>query len=132
MRPVLSATKSMLAELKLAPQDWPQVIPAISSALNEARLDRLGRRPDGIPRTPLEVMTGISPNSAVLHILPNSPSSTSELILDRARAEQIIEISSLQQSLDLMHKEVERSVSLRRDRSIAAHNKATNIVSPSF
>ena len=42
MRSILSATRAMIAELKLAPQDWATVIPAIASALNEAGLDRLG------------------------------------------------------------------------------------------
>lgn len=59
MRSVVSAMRSMIAELKLGPQDWLSVLPAVASALNETSLDRLGRRPDGITRSPLEVMTVI-------------------------------------------------------------------------
>lgn len=47
-------------------------------------------------------------------------------------AEQVVPISELQAALEQMHKYVERSVSLRRERAIAAHNKATNIVAPSL
>ena len=132
MRSILSATRAMIAELKLAPQDWASVIPTIASVLNEASLDRLGRRPDGIARSPLEAMTGIAPNRPVLRILPNSPKLTEEKTLEYARATQVIAISELQSALDQVHKDVERSVSLRRERAIASHNKATNIVTPSF
>ncbi len=62
-RSLLSACRAILAELKLEPQDWASVIPAIASALNEASMDRLGRRPDGLARSPLEVMTGILPQA---------------------------------------------------------------------
>ncbi len=43
----------MLAELKLEPQDWVSVIPAIASALNEASMDRFGRRPMDSPKARL-------------------------------------------------------------------------------
>ena len=132
MRSILSATRAMIAELKLAPQDWTSVIPAIASALNEASLDRLGRRPDGIARSPLEVMTGILPSRPVLRILPRDPNVTKEKTLSNARAAQVLAIAELQVALDKVHKEVERSVSLRRERAIAVHNKATNIITPSF
>ena len=77
-------------------------------------------------------MTGITPKRPVLRILPSSPCFTKEKTLEHARAAQIIAIAELQAAFDKMHKEVERSVSLRRERAIAAHNKATNVVSPSF
>ena len=132
MRSILAATRAMLAELKLAPQDWASVIPSIASALNEASLDRLGRRENGIARTPLEVMTGIAPRRSILQILPNEPNVLQETNTEQARTVQVLEISKLQQELDYMHKDADRTVSLRRERAIAAHNKATNIVSPSF
>ncbi len=51
----------MLAELKLGPQDWASVIPAIASALHEASMDSLGRSPDGLAGSPIDAMTGILP-----------------------------------------------------------------------
>jgi len=132
MRSILSATRAMIAELKLAPQDWMEVIPTVASALNAASLDRLGRRPDGIARSPLEVMTGISPNNPVLHVIKQTPKVTNEKNLDLARTCQVLEIAKLQAALNEMHKAVDISVSRRREKAIAAHNKATNIVTPSF
>lgn len=49
-----------------------------------------------------------------------------------AQASQLLFIAKLPAALDRMHKKVERSASLRRERAAAAHNKATNTASPSF
>ena len=132
MRAVLSACRAMLAELKLGPQDWSSVIPAITSALNEASIDRLGRRPDGPARSPLVVMTGMLPKRPLLRVLPAEANHASAKTIDRARALQLIRIEELQKTLDEVHKDVQHAVSLRRERAIAAHNKATNIISPFF
>lgn len=53
MRPILSSTRSLLADIKLDRQDWATVIPTIASALKEARIDRLGYHPNSISRYPL-------------------------------------------------------------------------------
>lgn len=42
MRPILSATRALLAESKLAAQDWLRVIPVVMSVLNQTGLERLG------------------------------------------------------------------------------------------
>lgn len=122
----------MLAEFKLGPQDWVHVIPLIATALNEASLTRLGRRPDGVPRSPLEVMTGISPKSQLLHVFPPTADFKNYPTIDSARAQQLISIDKLQHDLDVMHKDVELHVSDTRKTAIDAHNRATNIVPPSF
>ena len=132
MRTVLSATRAMIAELNLAPQDWTSVIPAIASALNEASLERLGKRADGIALSPLEVMTGISPNRPLLRIIPKEPNNAISKTMEHARAAQVISIKKLQHDLNNMHKEVALAVAKRREKAIALHNKATNIVSPTF
>lgn len=132
MRSILSAMRSMLAEAKLGPQDWASVLPAIASALNEASLERLGRNSKGIARSPLEVMTGILPNRQILRILPSGPNHLKAKNIDHARALQVIHIDESQKALENIHKDVERSVSLRRDSAITAHNKATNIIQPQF
>lgn len=43
-----------------------------------------------------------------------------------------MKIKELQTALDKMHKEVQASVSTRRDKAVEKHNRATNIVTPSF
>lgn len=50
--------------------------------------------------------------------------------IDHAKALQIIHIEELQKALENIRKDVERSVSLRRDSTITVHNKATNITQP--
>jgi len=57
---------------------------------------------------------------------------TDEKTIELSRTRQVLAIDELQAALHQVHKDVEHSVSLRRERSIAAHNRATNIVTPSF
>lgn len=78
-------------------------------------------------------MTGIAPNRPIMHIIPQSDSvKTKAKSWTQDQAESIVSISELQSAMDNMHKEVSYLVSKRRERAIAAHNKATNIVSPAF
>ena len=68
IRTVRSTCSSILSEMKLGPQDWPLVIGMVMTALNEAPLSRLGKRPDGTFRSPLEVFTGRKPaRTQMLH-----------------------------------------------------------------
>ena len=96
MRPVLAATRSMLSELKLAPHDWMTVVPSIATALNEAPLPRLGFRPNGIARCPLEVMTGIKPRRPILRVIPRDAFALNGLSVAHSRALQIFQIQELQ------------------------------------
>lgn len=108
------------------------MLPVVTSALNEAPLERLGRRADGTPRSPLEVMTGIEPRRAILRVLPQNVDAINAKTIKLARATQVININGLQDSIERMHKDVERLVTIRRERAIANHNKATNILTASF
>lgn len=132
MRSILSATRVMLGELKLAPTDWDSVIPAIATALNSSSSDRLGRRPSGVSRTPLEVMTGIIPNRPILQIIPSRMSAFTEKNISLAQALKILNINDLQLKFNNMHKNVSTITNLRRQNAVKAHNEATNIISPSF
>lgn len=131
-RDVLAAYRALIAELNLAPQDWPSIVGLLPTILNEAPLSRLGKDASGNMRCPLQVMTGIKPRRVILRVIPDITSVSKPILLDRARAEQRIDIESLQTSLDAMHKDVKTKVDNRRRRAIEAHNKATNIINPRF
>jgi len=75
-------------------------------------------------------MSGIRPNRSIYRILSHEPKVTNVKTLDLARAQQVLNISELQTALDQVHKDVELSVTRRREKAIASHNKATNIISP--
>jgi len=77
-------------------------------------------------------MTGISPKRQVLRILPPSTSFLKDKNITHARALQVLKIDELQASLNAIHKDVQDLVTKRRAQAIDKHNKATNIVSPSF
>ncbi|MEM1369509.1 MAG: RNase H-like domain-containing protein [Cyanobacteria bacterium P01_H01_bin.15] len=132
MRSILAATRSLLAEWKLAPTDWTSIIPTIATALNEANIDRLGYRENGTARTPLEVMTGIVPLKPISQVVQASTSIMDAKVLSAGKAFQLVKIDKLQESLQAMHKEVSMLTMKRRARAISAHNKATNLISPSF
>lgn len=131
-RDVLAAMKALLGELKLAPQDWAFVIGMVQSALNEAPSPRLGRSKNGDLRTPIEAMTGIRPLRILDKIVADFSPPGTTLDLTRARAEQLVKLGLLQDSMDAMHKDTARRVSERRQRAIDAHNKATNLQQPNF
>lgn len=77
-------------------------------------------------------MTGLYPIRSVLRIFPNKAEQTILKISYKDRSLQVIKVHELQKTLDKNQKYVTDSVSARRDRSIEAHNKATNIISLSF
>lgn len=117
--------RSMLAEAKLGAQDLASVLTSIASFLNDTSLKRLERNSKEIPRSPLEVMTGILPQWQVLRILPTRMNQLEARTFEHARALQVMNI-------DYMHKDLKRSVFLCREIAINAHNKATNIIQPQF
>lgn len=88
MRATLSATMTMLAELKLPPQNWPSVLPAITAALNDTSVQWLGRRDNGLARNPIAAMTGVAPMRQKQRILPPSGNHSVAKTLQHARAMQ--------------------------------------------
>lgn len=132
MRPILSATRSLLAEPKISPYDWTAVIPQLVSALNESPIDLLVNHPDGKARCPLEVMTGITPKRPILRVLPHNVDNIKAVTIAHTRSTQLLNIKDIQKTLYNMHKDVENGVNARRARPIRNHNKATNIVTPTF
>lgn len=132
MRTILAALRALLFELKLAPQDWKEIIFLIQSVINSAGLERLGKDSSGHFRSPLQVMTGLQPNLPITRLTNSAPAFSPDKSADYIRANQILNISELQQSLDAMHKDVSVRVENNRKKSLAAHNKATNIVEPKF
>lgn len=107
-------------------------MPSISSLLNNAGLDPLGQRKDGVARSPLDVLTGIHPVRAILQIIPTGHTTLQEKTIFHAHVVQVIAIEELQQRLNATQKEVSVSTLSRRDRSIGARKKATNIFITSF
>lgn len=132
MRNIQAVYQLIQSELNLGPQDWPDYVKLIQSIFNEAPLKRLGTKPDGTFRSPLEVMNGIKPDrrintgsKAIIKSLYNQP-------LPTKRSVQFHEQEALKQSLDSMHKDVLLRVKAERQANIKALNKNTNLVSHRF
>lgn len=127
-RSILKATRAIISELSLAPHDWPAVLPAVATALNEAGLECLGRNADGTLRSPLQVMTGIIPNRPIMRVITGTVDVPISNTLEQARANQVINIAKLQNDMDKLHKDVSESINERRQKAIRKHNAATNII----
>ena len=130
MREVRRSCEALLAELKLAPQDWPDVISAIQVILNSSPSSRLGRRQDGTFRTPLEVMTGIRPVRQPLKVEKGKTGENMSLTTEKAL--QLLQVEELQKAFYYMHKEVYERVTKNRLKEISWHNSKTNVISPKF
>lgn len=129
-REVLRATTALLSEMRLAPQDWPDIIQVIQKVINESPVERLGKRADGIYRSPLEVMTGIMPSRSCPTSILNRDDHIKAITL--SDCQRITKIDCLQTALAGMHKTLSERMRANRERHIRSHNKRTNIVEPSF
>lgn len=131
-RDILSALLAILAELKLAPQDWTQEIDLIQTEINEAPTSLLGQNYSVSARSLLEVMTGISSRRAIFRILCESETPFPPCSMTRVAAVLLRYISKIQANMEAVHKEIGDLIETRRPLSIDAHNTATNIVSLKF
>lgn len=100
MRQVQDAYRCIHSELKFAPQDWPTVIGRIQSGLNEAPLKRLGSKGAGVYRSPLEVMTGITPKRNHVSQSQNGERKIKEGSLRKSCLLQLLKIKVLQDAFD--------------------------------
>lgn len=71
MLTVLAALRPLMLKLKLAPQDWKEIIASIPTILTSTRSERLGSNRDGTLRSPLQIMMSIIPNRPVTRMIPS-------------------------------------------------------------
>lgn len=90
VRPTLADIRALVAELRLAPTHWPAMVETTSYALKGAPFQRLGARPDGIYRCPLEAMTAITPSRSLQHVLSPTRAYFAPASMSAARAAQLI------------------------------------------
>lgn len=130
-RNVLAACRALTTEIKLTPQDWPEIAFLLTSVINEAPTLRPGKRKYGLARSPLEVMTGLRLRRAVLRS-PDATITSPSFEIDRIRAEQLVEVEKLLTTITEMHKHTGEAVSNNLLKQLRAHNKKTNIIQPNF
>lgn len=131
-RDLIAAMRAVLAETKIPPIDSPDVTGMVQTVLNEGPLERLGKNADGSMRSPLDVMTRIKPRRIEIHKAGDYELKNERKTMKCARSEQLINIEKLQESLNIMHKDVGERISNRKQKAIESHNKAANIVLPRF
>jgi hypothetical protein len=116
---VLRASRALLADFKLQPDDWPRVPPLIQSVLNNSASDRLGGH------TPMMAFTGHQVTD------PLALALTDNIVVpanyDFIKAQQSVKVHELQQQVADIDKEVAESSKRSRRQKIEAHNKKTYI-----
>ena len=109
--------RCVLSELEMLMTQWPEVIPLVQYAINHRPRESLGGR------TPIEVMTGRAPDSALDLVLWTGVTLKDAEVIE-AGIEQVDRYCDrLQASLDAIHTEV-KDRELQRQRAKAA--KETN------
>ena len=112
--------RCVLSELKMVMAEWPDVLPLVQYAINHRPRDRLGGR------TPIEVMTGRAPDSALDLVLWTGVRLEDANVVE-AGIEQVDQhCDRLQASLDVMHEELKKG-ELRRQRDKAAKEANTRL-----
>lgn len=123
-REVLRSCRALCSEWKLGPQDWPAVLQTVQSILNQAPLQRLGKKSGTEPfRCPLEVFTGVKPSQPLMRAVPPSKYIKANSI-DDVRLQQIVQIEQVQ-----MHRKVAGKITHSRKIQIESHNRKTNVQS---
>ena len=133
-REVLRACRALLGEWKLGPTHWPAVTEAIQSVLNHAPLKTLGLRDPQIKkvyRTPLEVFMGHKPIRPLMRAVPISKYETATTT-DELHITSLLNIESIQNALQEVHREVAERRANSRARRTSRHDKLTNVVASGF
>lgn len=117
---VLRVLHAVSTELQVPETEWPSVVPAIQSIINNSPSRRLGGR------CPIKVHTGMdsgNPLSVALTVAQDKDIPS----LDEARVMQDLRIAEAQQVLDDMHREVQSSLETTRKDAIDRHNRKTYV-----
>lgn len=116
----LTAMRSMLVELKLAPKDWVYIIDVISTIIIEYAADRLVLNGNGTTRIALEVITGKRLRRALVQIIGDEIGPAVSLSMERGAAERIFKPTQQQAAPRAFHKDVSKRVNAHR------HNQLMN------
>ena len=117
---VLRALHSLSTELRVPETEWPTVVPALQSIINNSP----SRRLSGM--SPIKVQTGMNPGNP-LSIALTVAESTGVQSLDEARLMQTLSITDLQNSMDSMHRYVAPILDATRLAAVERHNRKTHM-----
>ena len=114
---LLYTLRCVLSELEMMMTKWPEVMPLVQYAVNHRPRESLGGR------TPIEVMTGRAPDSALDLVLWTGVNLKDAEVIEAGIEDIDNHCDRLQASLDSMHTEI-KDRELKRQRDKAA--KETN------
>lgn len=99
---VLRGYRALLSEFRLKETEWPEVIEIVQSVLKHSV------RPSLVNRDPITVLTGRPANNSLSSVVP--PVVEQTYSSDLVKAQGLMEIDSIMNAVDEMHKVCPRNV----------------------
>jgi len=125
-RELLRASRALLSEFQLPQRCWPNVLPMVQSALNNAKVQRLGNR------CPQTVFTSRSQDSPLTSITRTHGGTTKVHSMEEVRALQNIDTDRVQASLDNMHRDVAEKSEKKRKSATDSYNRKVGVRAVNF
>lgn len=118
--------RALQSELKLPRTEWPRLIPLVTYALNNQKLERLAGR------APLTVFAGLPSHSDMGVYKLKNEKEINFVRPEQVRILQKVKIEKLHAALEYMHRKVAKKYSETRARSNLSHNQKTGVHANNF
>lgn len=119
-------TRALLSEYHLPMRAWVSVIPIVQSALNNAKIRRLGNR------APVTVFTGLEPQTP-LSLIKRGDSTTPEWVgIQNVAEKQRKSVESFVGAIDDMHKDVRSRADAARRSRRKSHDRRKGVNACNF
>ena len=126
-REVLRVARTLLSEYQLGGAEWPRFLPTIQRVLNHSPSPKLGSN-----TAPITAFT-MQPPDNMLNFLVEEVSESKQLkTLPLVKAHQRMQLHTLQDAMESMHKSVVQTATKARADAVARHNAKTNVQSTNF
>jgi RNase H-like domain found in reverse transcriptase/Reverse transcriptase (RNA-dependent DNA polymerase)/Integrase core domain/Integrase zinc binding domain/Chromo (CHRromatin Organisation MOdifier) domain len=121
---VLRATRALLSEFRLQPNQWPEVCPVVQSALNHSPSSQRGQI------APITIFTGQAAESPLRSIFITGEAATRSL--SDIQLQQALSIEHLRAAVDGIHKEATDASSVRRAAARKRRTEHSGVQPPNF
>ena len=122
-RETLRVLRALLSEYRMPIAQWPDVVPVIQSAINNAPVRRLSKK------TPNEAFLGrtAQPLDNIIQSVPKKATSVGSIHQQQQKA-----LTDLTQAITELHREVKGKPSKQRQTAVDRHNAKTHVIQPNF
>ena len=126
-REVLRVARALLSEYQLGGAEWPRSLHTIQRVLNHSPSPKLGS-----VTAPITAFTMQQPDNTLNFLVDEVSEATTIKTLTMVKARQLMQLHTLQDAMDSMHKSVVLTATKARADAVARHNAQTNVQSTNF